>query len=95
MTIERIKLPVEQAELKGFDLIVALHPDQATEPALRMAVQHGIDFAIVPCCVFPLDGIKRDWLQWLKYLHTLAPYAHLSKLAMMGANDVLWFKNKM
>lgn len=34
-------------------IIVGLHPDQATEPILQLAVQQQLPFAIMPCCVFP------------------------------------------
>lgn len=38
---------------RGFSLVLACHPDQATEPALEYALEEGLPFAIVPCCVFP------------------------------------------
>lgn len=38
---------------RGFSLVVAVHPDQATDPALEYALEAGAAFAIVPCCVFP------------------------------------------
>lgn len=37
---------------RGFSLVVACHPDQATDPALEYALEAGLPFAIVPCCVF-------------------------------------------
>src|SRR5688500_5799224 len=55
LSIERRLASVEDVHLRRFDLVAALHPDAATEPAFRAAVAHGVDFAVVPCCVFPLD----------------------------------------
>ena len=34
-------------------LVVAMHADQGTEPALLFALKRNIDCCIVPCCVFP------------------------------------------
>jgi hypothetical protein len=39
------------AEGKG--LLVGMHPDQATDSIVDGALQLGIPFAVVPCCVFP------------------------------------------
>ena len=33
--------------------IVGLHPDEATETIVDVALQHNLPFAVVPCCVFP------------------------------------------
>jgi hypothetical protein len=33
--------------------VAALHPDQATDAALEYALERGLPWAIVPCCVFP------------------------------------------
>jgi len=34
-------------------VVVGMHPDQATEAMVDLALAHGKPFAIVPCCVFP------------------------------------------
>jgi hypothetical protein len=88
--IERRCARVEDIDLREFDLIAALHPDEATEPAVRSAIAHGIDFAVVPCCVFPLDGVKRSQAEWLRYLASLAPGIAMTSLPIVGANVVLW-----
>jgi Ser/Thr protein kinase RdoA (MazF antagonist) len=90
--IERVVARVEDADLRRFDLVVALHPDEATEPVVRAAVAHGADFAVVPCCVFPLDGIRRSRAGWLTHLASLAPGARVSALPIGGANVVLWWR---
>ena len=88
--IERVTLPIEQVDLGAYDLVVALHPDQATEPAVRAAVAHGVDFAVVPCCVFAMDGTKYSSQGWLDYLASLAPGTRTGRLPIEGANTVLW-----
>ena len=34
-------------------IIVGLHPDEATEAIVDVALRTGAAFAVVPCCVFP------------------------------------------
>lgn len=89
-TIQRIARPVEDVELRTFDAVVAMHPDQATEPAVRAAVKYGLGFAIVPCCVFALDGTPYSAKGWIDYLASLAPGCRTSALPIAGANVVLW-----
>ena len=91
--IARIVAPVEQVDLGRFDLLAALHPDEATEPALRAALHYDIDFAIVPCCVFPIDGIKRSRQEWMAYLASQAPGIQITALPINGANMALWHKH--
>ena len=88
--IERVHQNVESVDLSRFDLTVALHPDEATEPTLRYAIKHNINLAIVPCCVFPLDGYKRSVPEWMNYLLSIAPDVKKHQLPFSGANTVLW-----
>lgn len=88
--VQRLCKTVEEVDLSGFDLLVAMHPDEATEPALRQALDHDMDFAIVPCCVFPMDGVKRSREEWPLYLASLAPGIETAILPIDGANTVLW-----
>ena len=39
--------------------LVALHPDQATEPTVRCAIAARRSWAVVPCCVFAADNPHR------------------------------------
>jgi hypothetical protein len=39
--------------LADCDVLVGMHPDQATEPIIDAALALGKSFAVVPCCVFP------------------------------------------
>ena len=90
--IERLCAPVEDVGLRRFDLVAALHPDEATEPAVRAAVAQGVDFAVVPCCVFPLDGVRRSREAWVDHLASLTPGVRMSALPIEGANTVLWWR---
>ncbi|KAG0223217.1 hypothetical protein BGW41_005682 [Actinomortierella wolfii] len=40
-------------------ILVGLHPDQATEPIVRMALRLRKPFAVIPCCVFSRDNPHR------------------------------------
>ena len=88
--VPRLRASVEEADLDSFDLLVAMHPDEATEPALRQALDKDMDFAIVPCCVFPMDGVRRSQEEWPLYRASLAPGIETTTLPMTGANTVLW-----
>ncbi|CAJ1434267.1 unnamed protein product, partial [Effrenium voratum] len=41
-----------QALLASASLVVGLHPDEATEAIVDLALRYGRKFAVVPCCVF-------------------------------------------
>lgn len=90
--IERWQARVEDIDIQAFDLVVALHPDEATEPVVRAAIASNIAFAVVPCCVFPLDGISRTQEEWICYLAHLVPRIQCDTLSIAGANSVLWWK---
>ncbi len=92
--IPRIVRTLQDVDLRPFDLIVGLHPDEATEHALRAAIELGRDFAIVPCCVFPIDGAKRSKGGWREYLTSLSTDITTARLPIDGANVVLYRKVK-
>ena len=41
------------------DIIIGMHPDQATEPIIDMALKYQKPFAVVPCCVFAHENPHR------------------------------------
>jgi hypothetical protein len=58
-------------------LVLGFHPDQATDPALDLALLLGVPYCIVPCCVFPrefphrklVDGSRvRNYSELVHYL---------------------------
>ncbi|KAF9925535.1 hypothetical protein BGZ75_006422 [Mortierella antarctica] len=48
--------------LEQASIIIGMHPDQATEPIVTMALQHHKPFAVVPCCVFAHENPQRRLL---------------------------------
>ncbi|KAF9174898.1 hypothetical protein BGX20_009302 [Mortierella sp. AD010] len=48
--------------LEGASILIGMHPDQATEPIVEMALKHGKPFAVVPCCVFAHENPHRRLL---------------------------------
>lgn len=58
-----------------FDLIVGMHPDEATDVIVVEASKRKIPFAIVPCCVKPTASIvhgQYNYTNWIKHLKQLA-----------------------
>mmetsp|Transcript_21557 Transcript_21557/g.24559 ORF Transcript_21557/g.24559 Transcript_21557/m.24559 type:complete len:245 (-) Transcript_21557:16-750(-) len=50
---EKIEVCTEEHELlESCSAIVALHPDEATDTIVDVAVQNRIPFIVIPCCVF-------------------------------------------
>ncbi|KAG0364396.1 hypothetical protein BGZ54_007562 [Gamsiella multidivaricata] len=45
--------------LESASIIIGMHPDQATEPIVDMALKHHKPFAVVPCCVFAHENPHR------------------------------------
>jgi hypothetical protein len=93
--LARCRIRAEALMPWDYDLIVGLHPDSATEPVVRLAVAARKPFAVVPCCVMPLDGRGRSFKEWVEYLRSLAPGCHLAKLGMTGANIVLFWHPRL
>jgi hypothetical protein len=92
--IPRMVRKLQDIDLRPFDLIVGLHPDEATEHLLRAAIALGKDFAIVPCCVFPIDGVKRSEETWREYLTSLSTDIITARLPVDGANIVLYRRTR-
>lgn len=75
------------------DLLVGLHPDEATEDIVRQAVRLRVGFVVVPCCVLPRDGVRRSFENWCDYLAGLVGpgyEVHREHLPMEGANLAIW-----
>jgi hypothetical protein len=81
--------------------IVALHPDEATDAIVDMAVQKGKPFVIVPCCVFARLFPKRrshnhpdnpvsTYEDLLDYLAAKHKDIQRTELPFEGANIALW-----
>lgn len=88
--LPRVVGKVQDTDLQAFDLIVGLHPDEATEHIVRTAIKYNKEFAVVPCCVFPIDGVKRSKENWRDYLISLSKDIVTTTLPIRGENLVLY-----
>jgi len=87
-------------------LICGLHPDQATEPIVTLALRLGVPFAILPCCVMPSlfphrfqkrsinqRFAVRSYSTFCQYLLDMAPDKEEYKvdhLPFVGRNKVIY-----
>eukprot|EP01006_Ploeotia_vitrea_P018626 TRINITY_DN50247_c0_g2_i1.p3 TRINITY_DN50247_c0_g2~~TRINITY_DN50247_c0_g2_i1.p3 ORF type:complete len:190 (-),score=79.73 TRINITY_DN50247_c0_g2_i1:46-615(-) len=78
---------------------VGLHPDQAAEPIIRLAMREKKPFAVVPCCVFSklfperrtADGKPvTTYLQLIDYFKRTYPGLSVAHLPVQGRNLVLF-----
>ncbi|CAK0890621.1 unnamed protein product [Prorocentrum cordatum] len=86
--------PLEAVELlRECSTVVALHPDQAAEPAVALALALGKAFAVVPCCVYAAsfprrrlrDGAQvRTYEDLLNYLQGFHPRIRRADLDFEG-----------
>lgn len=83
---------------KAYDVIVGMHPDEATGEILRYAGRAKIPFAIVPCCIKGRDsaGINNytGWLKRLKSIVISTHYVFEAQLKMNGKNICLYGRPK-
>ena len=84
----------ETAEVLGVldaaAVVVGMHPDEATEPIVDQCIRLGKPFAVVPCCVMPLDGSRMSKEAWFDYLAAKHPAIQRRFLNFAGANEVLY-----
>jgi hypothetical protein len=80
---------------RDFDLIVGMHPDEATDHIIAYACKHRVPFLVCPCCVrpsaAPYQGCRYD--HWISHLKALATDGRMKvaevELPMRGRNLVL------
>jgi hypothetical protein len=78
----------------GFSLVIGLHPDEATEPIVDYALEAGLPFAVMPCCVFPRLFPERRLDSGGGRLVPVEGYAQLVQYLMQkggGSQEVLGF----
>lgn len=86
------------AALRTATVVVGLHPDQATEPAVDLALRCGHSFAVVPCCVYSADFRSRrldgkpvtNYEQLVRYLRAKSDKIKTATLDFEGQNTVLY-----
>jgi hypothetical protein len=62
-------------EKKRYDLIIGMHPDEATDHMILYAAKHKITAIICPCCIKPSATFyngPHKYPLWLEYLKKLA-----------------------
>lgn len=60
---------------EDFDLLVGMHPDEATDLIIVEAARRDIPFVIVPCCIRPSATVywgRYAYWDWMTYLKQLA-----------------------
>ena len=76
--------------LSDCSLIIGMHPDEATESIVDVAIQNKKPFAIVPCCVFPKSGQSMPLDQWYRHLKAKSKCVKETFLNFQGRNKVLY-----
>jgi hypothetical protein len=82
------------------DVLVGMHPDQATETIVDTALALNKPFAVVPCCVFPNEFPDRKnsgngkqvrtYVEFLEYLKRKDPEIQVAYLPFQGRSRVLY-----
>ena len=74
------------------DVLLRMHPDEATAEIILAANKRKKPFAVVPCCVLgrEAEGVRDNFFAWLKKLKELAGDCELEELEMEGKNVVLY-----
>ena len=76
-----------------------MHPDQATEAIVDVALAAGTSFAVVPCCTFAHLAPHRrlasgapvqTYDEFVAYLREKSPHTRVSALPFQGRNLVVW-----
>jgi len=99
LDIKRVVSLFPSSSLKSdADLVVGMHPDEATIPIVRYAVENNLPFAIVPCCrkgheIWLRNHLKR-WSTFIEFMKTMAEKADYDvregRLRMNGKNLVIY-----
>jgi hypothetical protein len=83
--------------------VVGLHPDEATEPLVITALGLGLDFCVIPCCVFAAsfphrrlkDGTEpSSYQQFLGFLREQDDRVREDRLRFQGKNIVLFLNQR-
>lgn len=69
---------------RKYDLVLGLHPDEATDQIIQYAVKHRKPFLVCPCCIKPsaVEFKGKGFGDWM---------GHLVGLAESGDMKVEWF----
>lgn len=89
----------DPAILEGCGAVLAMHPDEATEGSVDVALAAGRQFAVVPCCVFPHLFPHRKLRNgsavvklgsFIRYLREKDSRIRMARLGFAGCNTVVF-----
>jgi hypothetical protein len=79
-----------------YDLLVGMHPDEATDIIIAEAIKRNIPFVVVPCCIKPTVTTfkgQQDYKAWVNHLKFFAMrqgyHVEEYQLKMAGKNILL------
>ena len=100
---ELLSQPAFAHRFEAASALIGMHPDQATEPIVDLALRHGKPFAVVPCCVFAREAkaagrVRRTpageevttYEELVEYLAAKSPDIQRAFLGFRGRNVVLY-----
>jgi len=80
-----------------FDLLVGMHPDEATDVIIYEAYKRRIPFAIVPCCIMPTSSKFDGPAYYQNWIHHLDMFARKlgfnvfkKQINITGKNIMIW-----
>lgn len=89
-----------------FDMLVGMHPDEATDIIIHEAIVRNVPFCVVPCCVLPTVteyhgnndrsdmGAYRSWIAHLKRYATKNGYTVQETLLPIHGKNIALFGSK-
>jgi len=98
LTLQQL-LEMEPEMVTGCQAIVGLHPDEATEALVDIALAHQRAFAVLPCCVLPQlfderrlkSGVRvKKYGSFCQYLREKSGRIRSAELPFAGRNTVLF-----
>lgn len=92
-----IAKPFTLADAKGYDLLIGLHPDGATEEIVCGAAKYDVPMIVVPCCAIASRTANwggNCWKRWLDHVlrlcHKHGLETRRTALRFQGRNQVIW-----
>jgi len=80
-------------KIPNLHLVVAMHPDEASDIALQYAKDNKLPFAIVPCCNKSFKVQIKGDLLWWRYLRSIVKDSYELRetlLSIRGKNKILY-----
>ena len=83
----------ETSEVKE-DLVVGMHPDEATAEIILAAIRNDKPWAVVPCCVKGrhAKNVKNNFTAWIDFLSRIGSPCRTANLPISGRNIILYSK---